>query len=511
MALEPHENVEQTVREPRLPTVFEALIPLFAIALFLGIGYTLLGIPAEILLIAAGTVAGIVGWRLGYSYDDMQEGINYAIYKAMTPLLIITVVGAMIASWIACGTIPMMIYYGLKIISPSLFLVTACIICGIVSVLTGTSWGTVGTVGIALIGIGSGLGINPAWAAAAIITGSYFGDKISLFSDTTILAPIAARANIYDHVAHMMWTTVPAYLIGLIIYGIAGFAMAGEGSAADNPIVAGLLEGIPRHFNISGINIALLHIPAIITVGAVVLKKPVIPGMILSCAAAWILTILLQPGTEGRNIAAPIIGSPDSFPNTLIIAVWDTVYPLYAMVKGYKLDTGYAELDRLMSRGGMLSMMDTMLLALAAFAFAGIITRTRMLEVLLHELVKFARTTGTLIATTAAACVTTALMTGSSYLSILLPGELFREVYADRGLAAKNLSRTTEDCGTVFVPLIPWSAAGVYMAGTLGVSPLQYAPYAFFCYLGIAFALICGFTGIGIAPRIREDETKPGS
>ncbi len=503
--------------QPRLPTVPEAIIPLIAVALFLGIGYTFFDIRPEILLVAAAVVAGIVGWNIGYTYEAMQEGINHAIYKSMTPLLIITVVGAMIASWIAAGTIPMMIYYGLQLISPSLFLVTACIICSIVSILTGTSWGTVGTVGIALMGIGSGLGINPALSAGAIIAGAYFGDKLSFFSDTTNLAPIAARSNIYDHVAHMLWTTTPAYVVGLAIYVFIGLGTSGE--VADNPIVVNLLEGIRANFNVTGINIPLLLLPAIITVGAAVLKKPVIPGMILSCVVAWMLAIFLQPGTEGRNIPYPYaddfnmeeMGWFLQMRATLILESWDTLYPAYAMVRGYVLTTEYPELNRLMSQGGMMSMMDTLLLALAAFAFAGIMSATKMLEVLLRELVKFAHTTGTLIVTTATSCVLTAFMTGSSYLSILLPGELFRKTYFERGLAAKNLSRTTEDCGTVVVPLIPWSAAGVYMAGVLGVEVLDYAPFAFFCYLGIFVAVTYGFTGFAIAPRKRDDETQPGS
>jgi NhaC family Na+:H+ antiporter len=503
---------------PRLPTLFEALIPLLAVALFLGVGYTLFDIRIEVLLIASAVVAGLVGWRLGYSYDVMQEGINHAIYKSMTPLLIITVVGAMVASWIACGTIPMMIYYGLQLISPKVFLLTACIICSIVSVLTGTSWGTVGTVGIALLGIGKGLGIPDAWSAGAIVAGAYFGDKLSLFSDTTNLAPIAARSNIYDHVAHMLWTTTPAYLVGLAVYIVLGFSASGD--VADSPAVARMLEGITANYNVTGINIPLLMLPAIITIGAAVYNKPVIPFMLISCVLAWILAVWLQPGTEGRNIPYPYL---DDFADLegkggflqlrawLITSTWDFMYPGYAMIKGYELKTEYPELNRLMSQGGMMSMMDTTLLALAAFAFAGIMSATRMLEVLLGEMVKFARTTGTLVATTAASCVLTALMTGSSYLSILLPGELFRKTYYERGLAAKNLSRTTEDCGTVLVPLVPWSAAGVYMAGVLKVPVTDYAPFAVMCYLGVVVAVIYGFTGFAIAPRKRDDETQPGS
>lgn len=490
----------------RLPTLPEALIPLVAVGLLLAVGYGLLGIRIEILLIAAAAVAAGIGLRLGYTYQEMENGVNLAIYKSMTALLIITVVGALIAAWLTSGTIQMLIYYGLKIISPAYFLVTACIVCSVVSVVTGTSWGSAGTVGIALMGIAAGLGINPAAAAGAVIAGSYFGDKVSPFSDTTNLAPAATRANLYDHIGHMMWTTTPAYLIGLGVYFAVG---RGTGTMEASPIMVELSEGLAANYHITGWVALPLLLPALITLGAALVKKPVIPSMLLSCLVAWILAVAIQGDPP---IPPPNVEEGDTGLRARVqTATWPVIHPLYAMIAGYRSSTGVERVDSLLSRGGMLEMMDTMLIALAAFGFAGIITATRTLDVLLAALLTFATSVGKLVLSAALSCIAVALCTGSSYLSILLPGELFAKAYRDRGLAAKNLSRTTEDCGTVIVPLIPWSIAGVYMTGILGVPTVQYAPWAFMCYLGVVFAVLYGFTGFRIAPRINDDETKAGS
>lgn len=519
------EAVGQLPPGRRMATFGEALIPLVAVTVLLAVGYGLLDINIEVLLIVATMVAALVGLRLGYSYEEMQDGINLSLFKSMTALLIVTVVGALIAAWIACGTIPMLIYYGLKIITPDYFLVTACVVCSVVSIITGTSWGTVGTIGIALMGVAEGLGINPAAAAGAIVAGAYFGDKLSLFSDTTNLAPIAARANIYDHVGHTLWTTTPAFIIGLVVYLIVG---KGSDAGTESQLVTELSAGLLANFNITGFfTVCLLLVPPLITLASALLKKPVIPSMILSCLVAWILAFSLQGDAPiGRPyIDADRVVELESSPVGALLAdgewgaardkiqieSWNVIHPLWAMVKGYEINTGVSSVDSLLSRGGMMSMMDTLLVAFAAFCFAGVMSATRMLETLLNELLKFARTTGTLILSTAGSCLVVALCTGSSYLSILLPGELFAKAFRDKGLAAKNLSRTTEDCGTVVVPLIPWSVAGVYMSGILGVPVMSYAPWAVMCYLGIVFAVTYGFTGFKIAPRIREDETMAGS
>jgi NhaC family Na+:H+ antiporter len=466
--------------EKRKPTFIQSLIPLIAIALFLGVGYGVFHLNAEILLIAAAAVAGFIALKLGYNYKEIEGGIIESMMKGMPAMLIVIVVGALIGSWIAAGTIPMLIYYGLELISPKYFLMTACLVSSVVSLVTGTSYGTVGTIGVAFIGIASGLSIPLDMAAGAIVAGAYFGDKLSPFSDTTNLAPIAAGSNLFDHIRHMLWTTTPAWLLGMLVYFVIGVMSEQDHMATmerAEQIQLILKNGFEFHW--------LLLLPAVITLTFAVRKKPVIPGMLLSSAVAAILAIYVQQ----LEMAAAVT----------------------SMVKGFVASTGDPMVDKLLSRGGMVSMMHVTLIAFCAFAFGGIVQKAGMLDVLLTRLLRVANTVGRIIASTVASSIAVALMTGSSFLSILIPGELFAPAYRKFDLAAKNLSRTTEDSGTVIVPLVPWSIAGVFMAGTLGVDTLAYAPWAIMCYTGFIFALIYGFTGFAIAPKVNEDETTPGS
>ena len=469
---------QDSMADHRRPTFGEAMTPLVAIALLLGVGYGLLRLRAEVLLIAAAVVAGLIGRRLGYTYRELEQGIVGSLAKGLPAMLIVIVVGALIGSWIAAGTIPMLVYYGLEMISPRFFLLTAYLVCSFISLVTGTSYGTAGTLGVAFIGIAHGLGIPLGQAAGAIVAGAYFGDKLSPFSDTTNLAPIAARANLFDHIRHMLWTTTPAWALGLAVYAVLGLGSAGGGASLET---AALREAVRGAFAFN----LLLLLPAVITLAAALLKRPVIPGMLLSSGVAVLLALVFQGSSLVDAVAS--------------------------LVTGFTSTTGNVAVDTLLTRGGMASMMDVTLIAFAAFAFGGIVQVTGMLDVLLERLLRVADSVGKLVTATVAACIATAVMTGSSFLSILIPGELFAPAYRHMGLAAKNLSRTTEDSGTVVMPLIPWSIAGVYMAGTLGVPVLDYAPWAVMCYTGFGFALLFGWTGFAIAPRVNDDETVPGS
>jgi len=462
----------------RTPTLFQSLIPIFSIAVFLGVGYGIFHFRIEFLLIAAAAVSGVLALWLGYTYKEMEEGIVHSISKGMPAMMVVIVVGMLIGTWMSSGAIPMMIFYGLKIISPTFYLVTACVVCSIISVVTGTSYGTAGTVGVAFIGIAQGLGIPLSHAAGAIVAGSYFGDKLSPFSDTTNLAPIAAGSNLFDHIKHMLWTTTPAWMIGLVLYYFLGRGVQGS---LESEQMTQIMETIPATFRFS----VVLLLPPAITLYAAISKKPTIPGMLASSVVAMILAIIYQ--------GVPVADAVD------------------AMVHGYTAATGIPLVDTLLTKGGMLNMMDVTLIALCAFAFAGITQKAGMLDVLLQHMTRFANTTGRLIAATSASSMAVAIMTGSSFLTLLIPGELFAPAFKKMGLAAKNLSRTLEDSGTVIVPIVPWSIAGVYMAGTLGVPTTEYAPFAFMCYLGVVFAWLYGFTGFAIAPKVRDDETVPGS
>lgn len=465
----------------RKPTPLEAMIPLAAIIVILGVGYGYLRLEPPILLITAATVAGLVARRLGYAYHEILAGVVRMINKGMPAMLIIICVGALIGAWIASGTTPMLIYYGLRIISPKLFLVTSCILCSIVSVLTGTSWGTIGTMGVALMGIAEGLGIPVGQAAGAVIAGAYFGDKLSPFSDTTNLASMAAGSNLFDHIRHMLWTTIPSWTLGLIVYLIVGLFSHGHGEHVSTARLEVMSATLESAFTFS----PLLLLPVAVTLYCAVRQKPVIPSLLLSAGVAVVLALVYQ----GAGIREAV----------------------NSMVTGYVPNTGDPGVNRLLARGGMQSMMTPTLMAICAFSFGGIMQSTGMLGVLLDAMLKYTRKTGQLIASTVACSVLTAAMTGEGYLSILIPGELFAPAYRKRKLAAKNLSRTTEDSGTVFIPLIPWSMSAVYIAQTLQINPLDYIPWAVMCYTSMCFALFYGFTGIAIAPQIRDDETVPGS
>ena len=477
MSTLPHASSDSEQAVVRQPSLLEALTPLVVMALLLGIGFGIYRLRIEMLLLAAAAIAAVIALRLGHSWRALEAGIVDAISRAMSPTLIMIAVGMLIASWIAAGTIPMLMSYGLALIHPTWFLVTTCLVCSLVSVLTGTSYGTAGTIGVAFIGIAQGLGISAAMTAGAVVAGAYFGDKVSPFSDTTNLAAAVVRTNLFDHIQHMQWTTVPAYLLGLSVYAIAGTS-----ASASQPLqIAALNSALQQAFVFHWV----LLLPPVVALVLVVLRKPPLPAMLLSSALAIVCALVVQ--------GAPLGGT------------------LEACVVGYRAASGSPEVDVLLSRGGMQAMMDVILVALCAFAFAGIMQRGGMLAVILQRVQHVARTVGRLIAASVSASVLTAVITGSSYLSVIIPGELLAGAFRERALAAKNLSRTTEDSGTVVVPLIPWSMAGVFMAGTLGVPTLEYAPWAIFCYTGCIVALLYGVTGFAIAPRRRDDETRPGS
>lgn len=464
-------------RAPGLPA---ALLALFSTIVIITFGYAEFSVKPEVLLLfAAAAVVGISA-ASGVSWKEIQSGMLQSILKGLPAMLIVIVVGALIASWLAAGIIPMIIYHGLGIITPRFFLLTASAAACVVSCLTGTGYGTIGTIGVAFMGIAHGLGIPPGPAAGALVAGAYLGDKVSPLAANSNLACAVSGVNIYDHIRHCLWTTVPALAVGFIAYFIYGGSPTGNAGLV-SAVDGNLRAALAAHFVFS----PWLLIPPAITLYAMARRHPVIPGMIVSIVAAVILAVWLQHARLGLT--------------------------LNALADGYTAKTGVSSVDKLLTQGGMSSMMRVTLIALVAFAYSGALQKGGLLEPILVRLIKFAHTPGRLILTTGCACVAVELLTGSAFLCILLPGELFGPAYRRMGLAAKNLSRTIGDFGIVGVPLIPWSIAGAFMSGTLGVAVGAYAPWAVFCYVGALFTLIAGFTGWTVARRVREDETQPGS
>ena len=465
--------------ERRPPSFGIAMLPLVAMGLLLGIGYGVYQIRPQVLLIAAAFLTGCLGFLLRFTWKEMERGIVDGIHKAMPAILIMLCVGVLIGSWIASGTIPMVIYYGLKLISPKYFLVTACFVCSLTSLATGTSWGTIGTLGVAFVGIAMGLGMPLGPAAGAIVAGAYFGDKMSPFSDVTNLAPVAAGSNLFDHIKHMMWSATPAWLIGLLVYFLIGLRYGDAQIETERMalITQTLKENF--HFNL------LLLLPMIMVFYFAATKRPTIPGMLLSSVVAGILAILFQ------KASIPEIAT--------------------AVNTGYQASTGVEQVDHLISRGGMMSMMETQLVAFTAFSFGGIMQATGLLSVILNRVMRIANRVWSIVLTTIGTSIVTAMVTGSSYLSMIIPAELLAPVYKKNDLAAKNLSRIIEESGAIIVPLIPWSMAGVYITGTLGVATFSYLPWAVMNYVSVLILAIFGFTGFSMAPRVRDDETEIGS
>ena len=470
----------------RKPTLLEAFLPIIVMLLLLAIGYGVYGLSPEPLLILASIFAGVIALRVGVNWNEMMLGIREKLDMAMPAILVLISIGILIGSWMISGTIPMMIYYGLELINPQFIVLIAFIVSAIISIVTGTSWGSAGTVGVALMGIATGLGASLPATAGAIVSGAYFGDKLSPLSDTTNLAPIAAGSELYEHIKHMLYTTVPAAIVAMIVYTIAGFNLSAN-AVATPEVMNIVLQTLADMFHW---NIILLLPPAIVLYGSIT-KKPTLPTIIFSSFVAAIIAKFYQDFAITDIFAATVTGFDVSMINK----------------PDFNAETVIFEVTRLVNQGGMQSMTSVILIAFSAFAFAGIITKAGALEVIMDALLKIVKKTGDLILSTVASCITMALVTGNSYLSIIVPGELFKETYQKKNLHAKNLSRTLEDSGTVIVPLVPWSSAGVYMAGVLGVSTISYAPWAIVCYLGFIVAIISGYTGFGIE-RIKTSDSK---
>ncbi len=476
------------------------LLSLFPLALLVGtlfIGVGMLGLRAEPILVFCTFVAGGIALFLGYNWKDMQEAIVGKISRAMPATLVLWSVGFLIGSWMFSGTIPMLVYYGINIIDPRYLFVSAFLITAIVSTVTGTSWGSAGTVGVAIMGIAFAIGANPAIAAGAIVSGAFFGDKLSPLSDTTNLAPISAGSELYEHIRHMLYTTIPAAVVALVLYYFLGRGATGSADAKE---VIELQLIIKDNFNL---NIILL-IPVLLVLAGSIFKLPAIPVML----GTSLISVLIGIYVQGFELADGFTSLVGGFNLDFAGIDIDEVKSGLAS-KGFDTETvDYIvwQAERLINRGGVSSVTGTTVLIWCAMGFAGIMTVTGMLDVILHSMLKFVKGVTGLIGCTIGTCALVAFVTGSSYLSIIIPGDLYRNIFIKKKLHPKNLSRTLEDSGTVLVPLIPWSAAGAYMAVTLGVEVLDYLPYAFLNYFGIIFAVILAVTGIGIAKLSDEEQ-----
>ncbi len=447
------------------------------------------GGEAHIGLILAACVAGLIGVANGWKWSYMEQGILAAINRSMQAMLILAVVGAMIASWMAGGVIPSMMFYGIKVIAPSVFLFTACLLCSIVSLATGSSWSTAGSMGVALIGIGTALGFSSAMTAGAVVSGAYFGDKMSPLSDTTNLAPAVAGATLFDHIRHMIYTVAPSWIIAEIVYLVLGFTHSG--GTADESIVTAMLEAIQANYTVG----LLFLIPPLFVIVAVVVKLPALPALIAGVLLgvpfmAFQGVRLIPGGGELSNVAYILNYGVEELPvGTDMVAD-----PLVA-----------EKLEALLTGGGLQSMMWTISLIMLAMCFGGIVDVTGVMGNLAEALLKLARgTRGGLVIITELSCVFVNMICCDQYLSIILPGRMYKEAFEDRRLAPKNLSRCLEDSGTITSNFFPWNTCGATMRSFLGVNS-AYIPFAVLNWINPLVSMFYGVTGISMTEMTEEE------
>lgn len=469
--------------EKREPTLGESLIPVIFLTILLSINVGIFGDASldgsnQIVLILSAAVASLVAIRIGYRWEEIQSGIVKSISSAMASILILLMIGALAGTWLLSGVVPAMIYYGLQILNPTIFLFAACIVCAIVSVATGSSWTTSATVGIALIGIGQALGISSGMIAGAILSGAYFGDKMSPLSDTTNLAPAMAGTDLFTHIRYMTITTVPSISIALIIFLVIGFTQTGSGSISET---ATIMQAIDDRFNINGF---LFLVPAAV-VFLIVKKMPALPALLIGTLLGALFALIFQP-----HLVAEIGGSAGA--TGYFIGIMKSMYGDIA------IPTSNAMVSELLTAGGMYGMLGTIWLILSAMIFGGVMEGSGMLKRIAKAIISKVNSVGSLISSTVGTCVFFNITASDQYLAIVVPGRMYADIYKDKGLAPENLSRSLEDSGTVTSVLIPWNTCGAYHSTVLGVGTFTYLPYAFFNLISPIMTMIVGYTGYKI-------------
>lgn len=467
-------------RKPRKPKIWEALFSLIGIIVIMAIGIVVFKVEPHIPMFIGIILAALIALKLGYRWGEVETMMIDGITQAMQSILILIIVGMMVGVWLVSGTIPTMIYYGMKLLNPSYFLITAVIVCSITALATGTSWGTVGTMGIALMGIAKGLGVPPEPAAGAIISGAYFGDKLSPLSETTNLAPAVTGVDVYSHVKYMLRGTIIAYLIALIFYGVYGAKFGGVQNIETSNIEV-IISGIKNNFYISPI----LLIPPMIVIVTIFLKVPSIPGITLGLLSAAFLAIMFQDVNFGEvcTIAKD----------------------------GFVCKTGVEAVDNLLTHGGLMQMASSILMTIIAMMFGGIMEKTRQLEVLIDKLVVFMRTGPLTVLATEVTCIVSNIAMPEQYISILVPGRMFAPIYKKKGIDPRTLSNALESSGTVSSALIPWNTCGMYMGGILGVSSILYGKWAVFNWIMPIVTLLLAFGGYNITYLKNKSATQPQS
>ena len=457
------------------PPFWLAMIPVIITGITLAYSVFILEAQPHFSLFLGGITAGLCAYWHGVPWPTIKEGFKLSISRTIPSLIILLIIGMLIAVWIASGIVPALMLLGLEVLVARWFLPLILLFCSIMSLITGSSWSTVGTIGVAAVGVGEGLGVPPAMTVGAVVSGAFFGDKISPMSDSTNLTPSVLGVNLFDHIKHMLYTTIPSLVLCLIAFTLIGFSVAGNGGGAD---VAVYTDPIREHFRLS----PWLALPPLIVIVLIIKKTPAIPSLIAGVLLGGIAYLVLQGGE--LSVLSDLIHT------------------------GVAMDTGNAEMDALFSRGGMESMYNVVVLALISLSLGGVLNYTGMLHSIVLKMSRLLTNLGNLTTVVVGTSVFVNLISANQYLAVILPGQMFEESYREQNLKLKNLTRTLEAGGTLTAPLIPWNTSGVFVYAAIGVPVMAYAPYALLCWLTALIVIAFGYFNIS-APRVKQTEEEP--
>ena len=473
------------------PSLVDALIPVVVLITMLAGTVYVFGLdsfgPNQVALFLSAAMAALIGIKNGLSWKEVEQGMIDTITVSLNAILILLMVGALIGSWILSGTVPSMIYYGVELMSPDYFYMTCCLVCALVGFSIGSSWTVAGTLGIGFMGIAAALDLSLPMSAGAIISGAYFGDKLSPLSDTTNLAAAVTSTDLFDHIQHTMWTTLPSFVIALVLFFILGIGSETNVRVDD---IEQLQLAMEQTFMVNPFMLG----PLVLLLFMAVRRQPALSTLVCGALAGCLFAVVFQWDAVITLAADPALNT--------VAAIFKGLFS--AMFLGYNSVSGNEAMDSLLSKGGMHNMLLTIGLVINAMAFGGAMARTGLLERLVEAALSRVKSAGGLISTTVATCIGTNILAADQYLSIVIPGQMFSDSYKQRKLRAINLSRTLEDSGTLTGVLVPWNTCGAYMSATLGVSTFYYAPFAFFNLLCPLVAMLYGYYQIKL-PLIEDD------
>jgi NhaC family Na+:H+ antiporter len=470
----------------RDPSLLDALIPLVALAGLIAASLALFDLdaldgPIQVALVMCAAVAALIALKNGHTWEEVQAAGQGALSSITSAMFILLAVGALIGVWNLSGTIPTLVYYGIQILSADWYYAATALICGVIAMSIGSSWTTAGTIGVGLVGVATMLGVSTSITAGAVISGAYLGDKLSPLSETTVLAAQMVGVDVHEHIKRQAWTSVPAFVLALLVFSVLG--LVGRPEVEDTVSTTTELASIGDIYRITPMNLLPLVLLAYLSIR----KVPASLALTFAALFAGVLGAFLQPQVMSGFVAGsagPVIES--------IKGVW------LAMANGFSIDSGIGEIDRLLSRGGMDSMLLTLWLIIGAVTFGALLEAFGLIARLIDPLIAAAKSTGRLFVTVFACAFGLNVVAGDQYIALVLPSKVFRVEFARRGLAPTNLSRLAADSGTVTSPLVPWNSCGAFMGAVLGVSTLLYLPYAVFNIASPLLSVAYGISGFRV-------------